>query len=217
MRIAHASDLHSNLLPLKQVDTSTIDAFVLSGDMFPNASRGNIQTEINFQTDWFKKKRDTIFKALGDKPVINVDGNHDFVSLGELLKHYAYAGEVFQINEHEVIEFNGFKFVGHGYIPWIEGEWRGELRAPEMMDIVDRVWDHGPADVLVTHTAPAGILAGPWGCNVLANRLAYRDHVFTHHFFGHVHQHTPQEHTVNGTKFYNSATGCQIVDIEKEE
>ena len=207
MIVAHASDLHSNLLPLKDVDKAKIDLFIFSGDFFPNITRGNIETEINFQTNWFKNNQDTIFKYLGNKPVINVDGNHDFVSLGELLIRHGYAGEVYQINENEIIEFKGLKFAGHGYIPWIEGEWRGELRTPEMTKIVDKVWDLGFADVLVTHTAPAGILAGPWGCNVLANRLAYRDHMFTHHFFGHVHQYTPQEHTENGTKFYNSATG----------
>lgn len=213
MRVAHASDLHSNLLILKSIDTTKIDAFILTGDFFPNITRGNVQTEINYQTDWFKKKRETIFRALGNKPVITVNGNHDFISLGDMLSHYAYAGEVHQISEHGIVEFGGLKFAGHGYIPWIEGEWRGELRTPEMMQIVDKVWDHGYADVLVTHTAPAGILAKEWGCNALANKLAYSEHMYTHHFFGHVHVHTPQEETVNGTKFYNSATCCQIVEI----
>ena len=213
MRVAHASDLHSNVLVLKNIDTTKIDAFILTGDFFPNTTRGNVEKEINFQTDWFKRKRETIFHALGDKPVITVDGNHDFISLGDMLKHYAYAGEVHQISEHEIVEFGGLKFAGHGYIPWIEGEWRGELRTPEMMQVVDRVWDHGNADILVTHAAPAGILDGQWGCNVLSNRLMYGDHTFTHHFFGHVHVHIPQEETVNGTKFYNSATCCQIVEI----
>lgn len=213
MIVAHLSDLHSNLLPLKAVETTKIDAFIFSGDFFPNITRGKVATEINFQTDWFLKERDTIFKALGNKPVINVDGNHDFISLGEMLKKYGYAGEVYQINEHEVVEFGGLKFAGHGYIPWIEGEWRGELRLPEMSNIVEKVWQHGYADVLVTHTPAAGILAGIWGCSVLSNRLSYFDHTFTHHFFGHVHMHSPQEAIINGTKFYNSATCCQIVDI----
>jgi Icc-related predicted phosphoesterase len=213
MRVAHASDLHSNLLILKSIDTTKIDAFILTGDFFPNITRGNVQTEINYQTDWFKKKRETIFRALGNKPVITVDGNHDFISLGDMLSHYAYAGEVHQISEHGIVEFGGLKFAGHGYIPWIEGEWRGELRTPEMMQVVERVWNHGYADVLVTHTAPAGILDEQWGCNALANKLAYSEHMFTHHFFGHAHVHTPQEETVNGTKFYNSATCCQIVEI----
>ena len=213
MIVAHASDLHSNLLILKSIDTTKIDAFILTGDFFPNITRGNVQTEINYQTDWFKKKRETIFRALGNKPVITVDGNHDFISLGDMLSHYAYAGEVHQISEHGIVEFGGLKWAGHGYIPWIEGEWRGELRVPEMMQIVDKVWNHGYADVLVTHTAPAGILAKEWGCNALANKLTYSDHMFTHHFFGHVHVHIPQEETVNGTKFYNSATCCQIVEI----
>jgi len=213
MRVAHASDLHSNLLILKSIDTTKIDAFILTGDFFPNITRGNVQTEINYQTDWFKKKRETIFRALGNKPVITVDGNHDFISLGDMLSDYAYAGEVHQISEHGIIEFGGLKWAGHGYIPWIEGEWRGELRVPEMMQIVDKVWNHGYADVLVTHTAPAGILDKEWGCNALANKLTYSDHMFTHHFFGHVHVHIPQEETVNGTKFYNSATCCQIVEI----
>ena len=56
MRVAHASDLHSNLLPLKDVDKAKIDLFIFSGDFFPNATRGNIETEINFQTHWFLKK-----------------------------------------------------------------------------------------------------------------------------------------------------------------
>jgi len=213
IRVAHASDLHGNILPLKNVDVTKIDAWILSGDFFPNITRGNIQTEINYQSDWFCNERDTIFKALGDKPVINVDGNHDFVSLGALLNEYAYAGQVLQIAENKLVEFNGLKFAGHGYIPWINGEWRGELRIPEMTNIVDQVWDNGFADVLVTHVPPAGILAGPWGCSVLANSMTYKDHTFTHHFFGHIHHHKPMEHSQNGTRFYNSATGCQIVEM----
>lgn len=213
LRIAHASDLHSNLLVLKGVDVNNIDAWILTGDFFPNLTRGNVETEINFQTDWFRKKRETIFRVLGNKPVINVDGNHDFVSLGQLLKEYAYAGEVLQINEHEVVELQGLKFAGHGYIPWIEGEWRGELRTPEMLKVVNNLFDSHTADVLVTHAAPAGILAGHWGCSALSNRLFYGDHTFTHHFFGHVHQHIPQTQTEHGIQFFNSATGCQLVEI----
>lgn len=213
MRVAHASDLHSNVLVLKNIDITKIDVFILTGDFFPNLTRGNVEKEINFQTDWFKKKRETIFRALGDKPVITVDGNHDFISLGDMLKQYAYAGEVYQISEHEIVEFGGLKFAGHGYIPWIDGEWRGELKSPEMANLVNNLFDSHVADVLVTHCGPAGVLSGPWGCNALANTLSYRDHTFTHHFFGHVHVHTPQEETVNGTKFYNSATCCQIVEI----
>ena len=214
MRIKHFSDIHSDLTILDRIPLlEDFDAWINTGDLFPNRSRGNRQIEPAFQEDWFLRKKSAIFKRLGGKPIVTVDGNHDFISCGEMLIKHGYQGEVYCIKPDEVIEFGGLSWAGHGAIPWIEGEWNDELRTPEMLEIVNQVLDQD-ADMLVTHCPPAGILAGPWGCGVLANALAYRGlNKYKHHFFGHVHSYGGHSITDGSTTYWNSATTIQLVEL----
>lgn len=214
MLVAHASDLHGNLLAIRGVDTSQAEAFVITGDVFPNLTRGKIPTEERFQEDWFVKKRDSIFRDLAGKPVITVDGNHDFISLADMLVKHGYQGEVYSISPDKVIEFGGLRWTGHRLIPWIDGEWAGESTFSELLEAASAVLDHAGAEVLVTHVPPAGILSGPWGCSALTNLLTYKPHSFRHHFFGHVHEHGGKRMEELGMKFYNGACSCRIIDVK---
>lgn len=212
MKLFHTSDLHGDLYCITLIPKDA-DVILFTGDIFPNRSRGNVAVEVIFQEEWFKTKLPLLFRELRSRPVITVGGNHDFVSLGGLLKKYGYSGDVHMIAPDKVIELGGYRWAGHGAIPWIEGEWNDELRTPEMLEIVNQVLDHD-ADMLVTHCPPAGILAGPWGCGVLANALAYRGlNKYKHHFFGHVHNYGGHSITDGSTTYWNSATTCQTISL----
>lgn len=216
MRVAHASDLHGNLLPIKTVAnswaTQEFDVWLFSGDMFPNCTRGIVERETKFQENWFISKRDALFKSLQDKPIICVDGNHDFISIAEMLKKYAYQGDVYSIHESHVITFKGYKFAGHRYIPYIDGEWNGEKHIPEMSDITNRLFQQfGDSDVLVTHAAPSCELAPEYGCNTLSNALSYLEHTFRYHFFGHIHEYGGKVSKLGNTMLYNNATKCEVI------
>lgn len=212
MRIKHFSDIHSDLTILDRIPLSEdFGAWINTGDLFPNRSRGNRQIEPVFQEDWFLRKKSAIFKRLGGKPIVTVDGNHDFISFGEMLIKHGYQGEVYCIKPDEVIEFGGLSWAGYSHIPFIEGEWNNEAGPLELSQLAEKVclsW----ADVLVTHVPPSNILSGPWGCSCLASYLAYHPHNFRYHFFGHVHSHHGQAEAL-GVKFFNSATTIQLVEL----
>lgn len=212
MRIKHFSDIHSDLTILDRIPaTESFDAWVNTGDLFPNHTRGNREVEPRFQEDWFRRKSATIFRRLGGKPIVTVDGNHDFISFGEMLIKYGYQGEVYCIKPGEVVEFGDLTWTGYPHITFIEGEWSNEAGPLELSRLAEQAclsW----SDVLVTHTPPGNILSGPWGCSCLSSYLAYHPHNFRYHFFGHVHSHHGKAEAL-GVKFHNSATTIQLVDI----
>jgi hypothetical protein len=211
MKYFHASDLHGDLYVLTLIGKN-VDAVILTGDVFPNRTRGNVIVEQEFQEEWFKTKITPFFRSLAGRPVITVDGNHDFVSLAEMLQKYRYPGDVHTIAPTKVVEFGGHRWTGHRFIPWIAGEWNGELRTPERLEVVNEMFDLD-ADMLVVHAPPVGILADIYGCNVLANALAYRGgEKFKHVFCGHCHD-SCGNLEVDGTQFHNAATTCFTHDI----
>jgi len=212
MLIAHASDLHSNLVPLWNI-APTVDAFVITGDFFPDLHTSFDKAKCaKFQEEWFKKKRQSIFKTLEGKPIITVDGNHDFVSLGEMLIKYGYPGEVHCITTPDKpIEFGGLLWTGYPHIPFTGGYWSKECEALEASQLAEQAclsW----ADVLVTHVPPAGIMANQYGCTSLRSYLDVHPHNFRYSFFGHVHERRGHMEK-DGIKFYNSATIVQLVDV----
>ena len=161
MLIAHGSDLHSNLVPLWNLPKE-VKAIVLTGDILPDLNTSFDKTKCaNFQEDWFRKKKESIFNTLAGKPVITVDGNHDFYSFGDLLKKYEYRGEVHCVKTPDnPIEFGGLLWTGYPHIVFGGGYWSHEMEAQQASKLAEQAclsW----ADVLLTHVPPAGILALP--------------------------------------------------------
>lgn len=214
MKIFHASDLHADLHPLTTIDKD-VDVVVSSGDFFPNLTRGNINIEPNFQREWFKKHSQDIFRYLAGRPTIIVNGNHDYICLAEMMVEHGYAGKVLLLTPDKVVEFGGKRWVGHGFIPYIYGDWNGELQPHDLAVVSKQLFQHENVDVLVTHVPPKGILASEWGCPTLAQCFAYHPGASSikHHFFGHVHSSGGETAEVFGIKFFNSACIPQIVKI----
>lgn len=219
MLVAHVSDLHGKYKKLGNV--ATPDLWIISGDFFPNYGRGpktggmiSEGMEITFQDKWWGFKAESIIERLREKPVVWVPGNHDFISLAGRLKFSNYPAPVFDLTKGPA-EFGGKKFAGYREIPYICGEWPGEIH--DFSSVVAEAMDSDP-DILVTHAPPGGILdqeksGESCGVPVQTVALTYRPHRITHHFFGHVHHCGGKVQEEMGITFVNSATQIQLVEV----
>jgi len=231
MKIGHFSDNHGHLDRL--LFTSDIpDLWISSGDFFPDKPdlvfhpvTNKPMSSSEYQKYWFNNKNcpfpnsagmsasDIIIKRLNGKPIICVDGNHDFACLAECLIENGCPNVIHIDNKkgQQSVEIGGLVFAGFREIPYIAGYFAGEASDNQLRQIVKETMDCEP-DVLVTHCPPTSILDNGFGVFPLFHSLATGEHKIKHHFFGHVHQR-------NGIKeqmdiiFYNSATIVRFVEI----
>ena len=210
MKIAHVSDIHGHYSTLDRLGGDAPDLWVITGDFFPNKTRGHVETETRWQTNWFGYKSFSIRRRLLGAPVLLVPGNHDYANLAGLLRRDGVdAREV----APEGCTFGGLRFAGFGHIPIIAGEWNRESTTQELYDLTHRTLDCDP-DVLLTHAPPDGILNGRYpGIGPLTTALTYRPHRVTHHFFGHSHEDGGKSVEHMGITFVNSATTLQWVEL----
>ncbi len=222
IRIAHCSDTHQRPSTVRRVASLDVDVILLTGDCISNLGRvqqtGGIispKHEIRYQRPWFRKQAKKWAKDIGDRPVISVRGNHDFICPSYWLRHYGVTVHVIDDNNPSV-ELFGKTWAGFRQVPYIAGEWCGEER--DLTPFVDKAFACNP-DVLVTHGPPAGILdidsTGDtgYGSGPLATALAYMPHNITHHFFGHAHNSGCETVEEMGIYFANGAGGCIVHTI----
>lgn len=208
MNIYHLSDTHGwgfwdNPLP---PDT---DVVVHTGDLLPNVTRGIVDREVYFQTDWIYRFVDQIKRWLADRPLIYVPGNHDYIELADFLP--AIRADL------TPVQVAGLQWIGFREIPYIAGEWAGEVQSPQMHDIISDIFDSetgmsGPGDILLCHAPPANIFDSPshnpnihYGISALTTALQYRTHRFQAVLFGHVHQDRYSQITIGNTIYSNAA------------
>ena len=218
VRIQHLSDLHGGsglrralVLP---------DVWVSTGDFFPNAGRCgdlhriNAEHEGRYQRTWWGWKGSKIMRIFGDRPVLCVSGNHDFVSLAQMLRGSGYQGEVYEVGS-EGLDFMGMRFAGFREIPRLDGEWAGEVEEDALCLIVARTMEVGNPEILLTHVPPAGVLCSDveHGSTSLAKHLTYGDHRVKYHLFGHDHFGMGIAEEM-GIKFFNSATTVREIMVE---
>lgn len=210
MKIFHFSDNHGSIDWMNSVDLSDMDMIISSGDFFPNCSRGNRIKEPSFQNAWFDKNANHIKDFLKGKPILVVNGNHDFIDLGDKLLEHGYYDTYKITPEGETI--NGITFAGFGEIPYIAGEWNGEIDWHELKELVEETFECRP-EVLITHAPCAGILDAGFGIEPLLTHLSYHTHVVKHHFFGHIHIHGGKVQEAMDIVFHNNACGYGIAEI----
>lgn len=215
MRLAHASDLHGRYKMLEDVEGEDFDAWCITGDFFPNKPRnlGSSEGEAAYQLHWWEHKAASILRRLGDKPVITVDGNHDFVSLGALLQR-ARPGMIHRIKPSG-LDFMGVRFAGFPNIPYIAGYWNHESGKDVLSALCYEVFEEGDPEVLVTHCPPYGILdeIQGYGCTALTNNLTQRTHRVRAHLFGHCHVDGGKSIEHMGIKFFNGAEHVTVVEV----
>ena len=81
--------------------------------MFPNLTRGNVEIEVNYQRNWWDSNGEKISARFRGRPVVVVDGNHDYISFAQALREYGV--EAYDISESPTIL--AMKFAGFGEIP----------------------------------------------------------------------------------------------------
>lgn len=215
MKILHISDTHWTPSIVTSAPFEGVDVIVLSGDMMSNRGRihgaGIIPAlEVEYQTAWMQEQARSWAPLFGKTPVVYVDGNHDFIDIGDALR--AEGCNMHHITvETPCVEVCGLRFAGFREIPWIAGEWMGECH--DLQEPVERAFACNP-DILVTHGPAGGILDGPYGYGnrMLTVMLTYGTHQVRAHLFGHAHagQGVVRE---MGILFSNAAETRRILEV----
>ena len=208
MKIAHFSDTHG--LPRKPVP-SDADVIVLSGDICPNKTRGHRHVERPYQTEWLRRTGADWKRWAGDKPLLLVEGNHDFVDPAPILREFRVRAVNLEGREVEVF---GMKFMGLPDIPWMGGEWNHERQEDEIKRHIDLILERRP-DVLVSHSPIYGVLDCPWGdyhigSTALSNALVHGEHRPIAVLHGHCHEMGSQTREVMGMLVSNAAMGRRV-------
>lgn len=197
MLICHLSDTHGSHF-WKYADLKNIDMVVHTGDLLPNFTRQDLHLERALQKAWLIKHFADFSAWLGEKPFIYCQGNHDYVELNSVYGHLVIRVGL------KPIEILGKKFIGYPEIPEINGTWNHETSARELHMLASEVTD-SDAEILLTHTPPAGIFAKIWGCPALTSCLMNKQHQIKAHLFGHVHMEQYSQAIFNEIVFSNAA------------
>lgn len=223
MIICHASDIHGRIDLIRPLPN--VDCFVLSGDIAPNTRYPRCdehrRQEYAYQRQWYIEQAESFKEVFEDKPVLVVDGNHDFypVHLGLEdakinVRRITTAGIVLSTPDNAA----GLMFAGFPDIPYIAGDWNHEADSYSLQEKCREVLAAQP-DVLVTHAPPFGILDAVYGERVGSPEITkllwdlMPDNKIRAHLFGHIHEGAGVSmHPGRSTRFYNSA--CKSTNIE---
>lgn len=214
MKFCHISDTHSTFPTINK----QAEFVVHSGDFFPNFKswiNGFLVEEANNQKAWIINKIDDIKYQLQDRDYLFIPGNHDFLH-PEILQDILVSNGINAINLSEkLVSHKGLNFYGFPYVPYIEGRWNYEKFSGPMDDEFDKVlaiMNSTKVDILVCHSAPAGVLDVAHnehlGSTIITNGIFYklaRDMMPSHVLFGHIHESNGIE-KIEGITFSNAAT-----------
>lgn len=205
MKIIHSSDLHGGYKRLlRLLKEAEYDVWLDTGDFFPDEGEGYDST-IAFQISEADLICPAIVEALAGRPLISVSGNHDFISLAEQIRKYG--GVAYSVQEGPV-EFGGEVFAGFREIPWIRGDWVGEVH--DLRPMTEQALEQNPT-ILLIHAPPNGILTDGHEGNVpLTSALMYGEHRIKACLFGHAHHDGGQEVERGGIRFFNGARHTKI-------
>lgn len=219
MLVAHTSDLHGDYSQIVGC-TEDVDLWIWTGDMLPNWGRPGLSTEVRIkevgrQRDYIYQHSQDFHRVMGDKTVLVVDGNHDFIDVGKTLRDVGLDAVSVGLDPVEVA---GFKFVGFSAIPYILGEWNGELDQASLLEISREAVSKDP-DILLTHAPPKGVLShvpqynATFGIDGLLNLVLYSPTI-RYHMFGHVHECGCRTEERGNALFSNAAKGINFIEVE---
>jgi Icc-related predicted phosphoesterase len=177
-----------------------------------------------FQGHWILDNAEKLRKWIGEKKLLIIPGNHDFIDPTGPLQEIGIC--TISLNETCFTDM-GLTFYGFPYIPWIGDYWNFELRSAEMSDKVEQlgyIVEDNRVDVLVAHSPIAGILdfTGPEhgsehiGSTVIGTAISYRwKRIPRLYLHGHAHG-SPGISNLNGMIVSNSARTLHFIEIEPE-
>ncbi len=218
MLVLHESDTHGRI---SQSIGKNIDAVIHSGDFCPNASRGNLNIEPIFQTEWLNKNTENFKRWLDGRSLLFCAGNHDFVQVADIMINNGL--NVIDLTDKFQI-FNGFTFYGFPCVPYQCNEWNFERNPSDMIREVkimkDKISETSkPLDVLVAHCPLYGVLDYVPYCDehigntALANAIMYDEFTKPKWLLsGHCHE-NPGLAEFFGVKISQAATTKNIIEI----
>lgn len=221
LRVLHSSDLHGAYEALLDMQED-FEVWLDTGDFFPNLGRVEATgfridpiEERRHQLHWFEQAgvAGQLCDWLQGRKVLSVPGNHDFVPLAALLRQSGVDADEITTGG---VRAAGITWAGFREVPWMQGEWQGEVR--DLATVVDAAFAADP-DILATHAPPTGILDHPglFGIPELATALTGRKHNIKAHFFGHEHDDGGKWLHVGETLCVNAATAIMIVTVSVPE
>ena len=215
MFIGHVSDLHGNLNPLYATSRMP-DVWVFTGDNVDNDSSSPVyDSEVREQTWWLNEVADRFIARLGGKPVVCVDGNHDYVDMAAFLRSKGV--EAYNVADGPV-DLLGERFAGYRNIPRISGVWQGETFSADFPAIVEKMMAQDPT-IVVVHAPPAGILDDDRGCGhghgvtSLTSALCKYGHRVKACLYGHVHRQGGRQQTEMDILFANGACCVRFHEV----
>lgn len=195
MRIVCVSDLHN-----QQPELPEGDCLIVAGDLTHTGEFSELMQSVQ----WFHKLRNKF------DHVAFIAGNHD-VCLQNLLdngKEQELIQRLSAKNIHylrdSAITINGVTFYGMPWVPQYAGAWNTD----DMKSPCDQI--PSDVDVLITHSAPRGILDGGMGCPELRSALI-RLRNLKLHTFGHCEEFYGRT-SLNGVTFCNAALSTRRTD-----
>jgi Icc-related predicted phosphoesterase len=185
INLCHSSDQHGRIDHIPEYTKHDIDAYVMTGDFFPDGTKHE-------QEQWFIRN-DIGFKLklkFSGRKIITVDGNHDFASFAECMVKYAkYDPElIYFLEPGKLVELYGYRWAGFSQVPFIDAHcFNNQAMPSEMAKILDQTFNLDP-NIIVTHSPPQGVLSGMFGCSQYASKLFYKEHNVELIMMGHIHE-----------------------------
>lgn len=219
MKICHISDLHSDLPTLPDCDL-----VINSGDWMPNSAfrkYGN-ELEAKFQNEWLESKVQEISTWLGQRPMIFVQGNHDYTNPSQVLNKYNL--NIIDIT-NQFLRYKDLTFYGFPFIPAEDDSknWnyrrRQELMELELEEVSNTLAQNQveQLDFFVCHCPPWGIMdtcpnqQRQFGNKALTEKLQ-KDFKPKHLLCGHIHGAGGQTE-FQGIKISQAARIQNIIDL----
>lgn len=204
IRIKHTSDLHGSAQKQKFIlglAKDNWDIWLDTGDFCPDKFS---VWDKEYQLDWIYRISDHIIEAMAGRPAVFLAGNHDHIDVGpwfnspQLSKANTYI-------VHKGITISGFR-----EIPFIKGDWVGEIEPELFSPLCDQMEALNP-QILMTHVPPQGILDFAGGKNlgsqILYERLLVQKTLRPQlHLFGHINEGRGKIEEHEGIIFSNAAT-----------
>ena len=192
MRVIHIGDIHGDLSVFYNACKETGDVIVSTGDFFVDAPgkfypfSKNEVIATHYQEGFFGANKNHIIDAVGDRPFIYVNGNHDFADL----KDAGFTNAIRMRFTEDPVEVLGRRWWGFEGMPWSSGNWNNEIK-PHVVDIMLEAIPED-VDMLITHAPPKGMLDVAYGDLRLGwpglLEKTFRMDGLKAHLFGHIHE-----------------------------
>lgn len=216
LRICHLSDTHGHLPDLP--DPSTYDVLVHSGDFCPNRTFGNRPVEETYQDYWMQEKGNRLREWVGEKPILVIPGNHDYINIAYRLVRYAGVNAIDL--EDKFVEYEGVGFYGYPWVPeFLNWNYMASPRErrQRLMPAVE-LMEQGAIDVFVAHGPMHGVLDRNaegirCGSRVMRQTMQTVRHPPKLFLHGHIHEAAGVQGWTNGVIVSNAACTVRVLTL----